>query len=204
MKGTKLIAGALVAGMMLTGAGYAYWTDQVTVTNTVSTGELNVKFNGATLTTTDADSYLVLPQPVVTNKSISTSATNLYPGSSFNFTATLENDGTIPAVLDAISVTAGTGGMPSGMSGLTAADFDKFNVSGTLTHESTVHNIPAGVTLAQLQAAINSFELRLEPGEVVTLDLTVGLKSTVVDADNLEKKYIKLDWTIDFKQHNAN
>lgn len=44
MKKSKLLVGVLVASMALLGTGYAYWTDQLTVNATVSTGELKVVY----------------------------------------------------------------------------------------------------------------------------------------------------------------
>jgi predicted ribosomally synthesized peptide with SipW-like signal peptide len=44
MKKSKLLVGVLVASMALLGTGYAYWTDQLTVNATVTTGELKVVY----------------------------------------------------------------------------------------------------------------------------------------------------------------
>jgi predicted ribosomally synthesized peptide with SipW-like signal peptide len=43
----KIIALTLAASVMLAGAGYAFWTDNLTISNTVSTGEFDVKFVSA-------------------------------------------------------------------------------------------------------------------------------------------------------------
>ncbi len=49
MKRSKLLVGVLVASIALLGTGYAYWTDQLTVNATVTTGELKVVYTeGAT------------------------------------------------------------------------------------------------------------------------------------------------------------
>jgi len=40
----KIVGLTLALSVMLTGAGYAYWTDKLVIDNTVSTGEFNVKF----------------------------------------------------------------------------------------------------------------------------------------------------------------
>ena len=45
MKRAKLLVGVLVASIALLGTGYAYWTDQLTVNATVTTGELKVVYN---------------------------------------------------------------------------------------------------------------------------------------------------------------
>lgn len=43
----KVIGLTLALSTMLTGAGYAFWTDTLNITNTVSTGEFNVKYVSA-------------------------------------------------------------------------------------------------------------------------------------------------------------
>jgi len=50
MKKSRFLVLALVLAVMLMGAGYAYWTDTLTINNTVSTGELNVRFAGTNTT----------------------------------------------------------------------------------------------------------------------------------------------------------
>ena len=44
MRKPKFLALALVVAIMLMGAGYAQWTDVLTIENTVTTGDMNVEF----------------------------------------------------------------------------------------------------------------------------------------------------------------
>lgn len=126
MKKTKVIALVLVVSMMLMGAGYAYWSDTLTINNTVSTGELNVIFTGQNTTrggddqignTPDGkpkaywEAYVNHeglgaghngPATVVSadGKTVTTKVTNMYPGSYAQYYGNIKNVGTIPAVFD--------------------------------------------------------------------------------------------------------
>ena len=48
MKKVRFLALAMVVALGLMGAGYAYWTDTLTINNTVTTGEFNVQFSKIT------------------------------------------------------------------------------------------------------------------------------------------------------------
>ncbi|MGI1659192.1 MAG: SipW-dependent-type signal peptide-containing protein [Desulfitobacterium sp.] len=127
----KIIALTLAASVMLTGAGYAYWTDKVTIDNTVSTGEFDVKvISASTGGRTDAytgingtewgkyvysDAYVGnhpnlsdaeknLIKSTFTDKTVTAKLGNLFPGSSANLSVQVVNDGTIPAVFDYATV----------------------------------------------------------------------------------------------------
>src|SRR5690554_3744451 len=49
MRKYKFIALALVLAVMLMGAGYAYWTETLTISNTVTTGDMDVVFAPANI-----------------------------------------------------------------------------------------------------------------------------------------------------------
>lgn len=55
MKKAKLLAGVLAASMTLLGTGYAYWSDQLKVTATVSTGNLEVNYVTNSVTTSTGE-----------------------------------------------------------------------------------------------------------------------------------------------------
>ena len=44
MKSRKMIIAVITISIMLLGTGYAYWTETLTIDNTVSTGYLDVRF----------------------------------------------------------------------------------------------------------------------------------------------------------------
>jgi predicted ribosomally synthesized peptide with SipW-like signal peptide len=131
MKKTKVIALVLCAAIMLMGAGYAYWSDTLTINNTVSTGELNVVFdnaNGANVTRGGDDQSGYIPGTnkgkwyyeayvkheglnggtitTITDggKTVNTVVTNMYPGAYAQYYGTIVNKGTIPAVFNNAAV----------------------------------------------------------------------------------------------------
>ncbi len=122
MKKTKLILCTLVAAMMLMGAGYAYWTDTLTINNTVSTGNLEVKIshiesrdydnlkssNAFTDDEKDEDYVNGLGESssikiLNSGKRLEFKNENLYPGSGFWLNFKIKNTGTVPVKLKDIT-----------------------------------------------------------------------------------------------------
>jgi predicted ribosomally synthesized peptide with SipW-like signal peptide len=176
MKGTKLIAGALVAGMMLTGAGYAYWTDQVSVANTVSTGEFEVGFvneNGyPKIFGATGEPYIsksIAHDPTTTTVEIG----NMYPGSNVRYETKIKNNGSIPAVFDEAVITFDD-------SVTTPALKDKMNAQLSFTKYDSNGNRISGIGTTTGYSPLSNFEnvlntklagLRLEPGESISFDV---------------------------------
>ncbi|UWG98624.1 hypothetical protein LPY66_07485 [Dehalobacter sp. DCM] len=105
MKKHKILVAALAVAVMLMGAGYAYWTQTITIANTVSTGYLDVQF----ISDSDGDwddGYIAhIPGDLVTvNSDISTdkqtlsfTVGNFYPGAGAYLKFVVRNTGTVPA-----------------------------------------------------------------------------------------------------------
>jgi hypothetical protein len=119
MKKVKLMTIALAAAVMMLGAGYAYWTSQVSVTTNASTGNLKVEFvqqGGACpleVKYPDKDVWderspicLAKAQIDTTNASLTTlTIDNMYPGVTAWYHVKIANTGTIPAKVGTIDVT---------------------------------------------------------------------------------------------------
>ncbi len=207
MKRTRIIALVLCAAVMLMGAGYAYWQDAITISNTVATGELNVKFTAATLLNVGTDNYAQPSTPVVADKSVTYTLSNLYPGAAAKYTATVLNNGTIPAVVKDYAI-LDVAGVVTGKTLVTDDQKAFFLVTGTIVRKNKAgvaqqtFTIPANTTLANLQTVLNTFKPRLEPEDTMVFDMDLTLSSAVGDSDKLEHKYVKNTLTINFKQHN--
>lgn len=110
MKKTKLIALTMVVAMMVVGAGYAAWTDQLNINTTVNTGRLDLHFVD--------EEVLVLGREVtgqvgydqdesgdndwdIANVTLS----NLYPGATADVTLKIQNNSTIPVKMNSITDT---------------------------------------------------------------------------------------------------
>jgi predicted ribosomally synthesized peptide with SipW-like signal peptide len=114
MKKTKLIALTMIVALMLTGAGYAAWTDYTQVDASIATGILDV----------DVTQALITRKPEYANAEISNSdkeievnISNLYPTkhnedidrlsdkSYVGVSFTVTNNGSIPVKLDNVEFT---------------------------------------------------------------------------------------------------
>ena len=102
MKKTKFLALTLVVAIMMMGAGYAYWSQVLTVEGTVDTGELNVIFE-ETIEVFEEGPYLpnANAYPLGEDKHFMRfSFQDAYPGAEGNLHYTLTNIGTIGAYVD--------------------------------------------------------------------------------------------------------
>lgn len=126
MKKTKMLALTLVVAIMLVGAGYAAWTDQILQETVIDTGEFNVKFSNSMYATTTVD-YLPGTPPglkglrdnfsvvggghnafIITHdddyKTMNFRFHNAYPGTRMGASMWARNYGTLPAVIDQVIV----------------------------------------------------------------------------------------------------
>ena len=125
MKKTKFLALVLVIAIMLVGAGYAAWTEQLKTTNIISTGELNVKFDKISATTPriyylskdnpwrpdsqwdwrQAEGEDIAKADVdISDHELVYTFTDMYPGTRASGRYYMENVGTIPAVIQDVDV----------------------------------------------------------------------------------------------------
>lgn len=107
MKKIKVLSFALVLALMLMGAGYAAWSDNLIINTTVETGELNINFVKDVEHTKAKGAEYVSPtiEIVDDNAHVAKVALgNLYPGSWAAFRIKGINCGTIPAKIDNVQV----------------------------------------------------------------------------------------------------
>jgi predicted ribosomally synthesized peptide with SipW-like signal peptide len=182
---------------MMMGAGYAYWTDTVTINNIVETGEMKVVFTAANAVNAGSDDYQVSTGSLVgtDGKTATYSVTNMYPGAMVNYSATVKNDGTIPAVIGGITLTEQTN--------LTAEEKGFFLVSGTVKNgATTLYTLPVGTTLANLNNVLQAVGFRIEPQASVIVEIQMLVDPVNVTGDMIEEKEISNTMTFNFKQHN--
>ena len=241
MKKFKMLALALSSAVMIAGAGYAAWTDQLDVTTTVDTGKLNVQFVGPE--NPGGNNYYASPrmfyldknapgaQPAWNSavaddllkskvtygaKKMTFTFSNMYPGTRGAGLYVMENNGTIPAVIQKVNVETAT--LDAGANGAEVLD------AMTVTHswlkikrgsETVASTYIASIPLAELEGKLNGFfkGKRLQPGDIVVLGESEG-GDKVVDTFNFELPYnslngdegeletVKIDVSFDFVQHN--
>lgn len=111
MKKHKILIVALAMAVMCTGAGYAYWTQTLTIDNTVNTGNMDVAFvcagdedwddgyisgNHSDLVTLDID-------PAADRQSLDFTVGNFYPGAGASLDFVVKNTGTVAAKITTVT-----------------------------------------------------------------------------------------------------
>lgn len=115
MKKFGVLFVAMLVALGLVGATYAYWSDSLSISGSVSTGNLDVKLNSTTQSS-DSDDTMQYNVGSVTcsvdpndDDRATVTITDAYPDYQATCTFTIENTGTIPAKIMDISVTDNSG-----------------------------------------------------------------------------------------------
>lgn len=225
----KLIALTMASAVMLMGAGYAQWTDQLKVANTVTTGDMNVEFFTQAAAAWD-DKYMSAGiTPTADNKSETVSITGMYPGSVAVYAGGIENKGTIPAQVQGVTVALDTKVSTNSAALATKMGF----IAGYIVMDKDGNLVPSkagftyGMDLNTLQSKLQGLlNVTLEPGEKLYFDIpeankpeavafmpqyanlkdncfVFGLPISVTNADKLENESLKFDLTVNFGQSNG-
>lgn len=218
MKRFKYIASALVLSTALMGAGYAFWTNSVTLTGYVNAGDLNVDFvnQGATsrppiqkkypdcgISVNDYSTAKILHN---NNKSTTLSIDNMYPGITAWFRFKIKNTGSIPANINDITIANNKSSSSlnenltlSGSYEVYCADGSKKRISGYPVTDSFES------TFGDLESTINSLlqDIQLDVGEFITLEISITLPDDEYTGNNTKGQNIEFDMQFNFKQWNA-
>lgn len=154
MKKTKYLALVLVVAIMMMGAGYAIWSDQVFLTTTVKTGNFDMAITSLTTRTGDnevqneiqyANNNKGFHKTDWTHANLAATATGfndneawvefngLYPGGAVQVDMKMTNRGTIPAKLKSVTVSEITESVPGLFNLLTAQTSWKADIDGAIT-----------------------------------------------------------------------
>ena len=245
MKKTKFIALALVVAVMLMGAAYAAWTDRLDVNTTINTGELNVRFVGPDheggsiyyasprMDYMDSrgnwnsalDEELLYAEVDHSDKVMTFKFSNMYPGTRGCGLYTIENNGTVPAIINNVTVSSRT---------LDKGPNDRSEVlpqirvthslltvvrNGVISTDPDEQLYIVDIPLVELEGVLEGFfnGIRLQPTDKVVLGeiVTTGEVDQVWDTFNFELPFeslngnageletIEIDIGFDFVQHNA-
>jgi hypothetical protein len=198
----------MVMAIILSGLGYAAWTDKLTINTTVSTGQLNVEFVAAGLNSERVvmpkvkrleteGSYLKSSIEIddQDTKKLKVRLENMYPGSGILYAAKLENTGTIPAVIDGIDVSFVKDNALLRSKLIVVGGYEHYNEKdvrkGGNYFPSYLRIQNDLVYLKDLRDSLN-FMLRgvkMEPGDYITLDIPEVDKPQIVNV--LNKNSIK-------------
>lgn len=181
MKKTKLIALTLVVAIMMVGAGYAAWTDQLDINTTVNTGRLDLHFvDEAVLNLADHVTGNVGYEKDGSGDNdwdiANVTLSNLYPGAVAKVTLKIQNNSTIPVkmnkIIDTRSANWGDNGVNFNQIG---ASLRFFNSTGTpLAFDNTT-----------------TYANPWEPNHLANTELPVGgyatLSFTFTASDNIDE-----------------
>lgn len=195
MKKIRFITLALVVAVMLMGAGYAYWTQTLTISNTVTTGNLDVDFTAASVSNVSAymdDTASGAQVSPTDNNIINVTLAEMYPGASTTINFTLKNSGTMAAKINGFAVPA-----------FTTKDY--FQCTGYKVGSKVV-NYSTPVTLDALATALTGENARLEPQGTQTYAITLQIVPTATNTQILENlkgsSAIQFSMTAKAKQFN--
>lgn len=102
MKKGKFLALALVVAIMMMGAGYAYWTEDLRVENTITTGELDFEFQYEHIASQDeymGDSEASVKTTSLQGETLEVVLEEMYPGAEATVKFDVANTGTMAAML---------------------------------------------------------------------------------------------------------
>jgi len=146
VKKTRFLAMILVISLMMMGASYAAWTDQIVISNTVSTGELDVELlPGGSVSVNDSlnnrtAEYVVNADTEQDNDLAEVTITNLYPGAEATVTIPVRNIGTIPLKLDTVIENYDETNMDYTLTLISAPTDLAVDQSGNITYKVTVND----------------------------------------------------------------
>lgn len=164
MKKLRFVVPTMVLAVAMMGAGYAAWSDSVTINNSVTTGQFNFQLaagtqaDGIGLTSALVGVTAVNDTVDVNNQTSTLQVTNMYPGASAVIDIPVANASTIPAT------------MTVSVSGVDAA---LFNVTATPTTEAL-----APLTGTTIRVTITALDNNIET-LVPVQTYTVGSVSAV-------------------------
>ncbi len=103
MKNKKMLALVLVIAVMLMGAGYAAWTQALTVSTSVSTASFDVDL-ACISSQSNSDYASALCRDSDENKTIDIIITEMHPKGSILFQYSVNNNGSIPVAYDSLQI----------------------------------------------------------------------------------------------------
>lgn len=176
MKKHKILVVALALAVMCTGAGYAYWTQTLTIDNTVNTGRMDVAFvcdgdedwDDGYISGNHSDLVTVASDRAADGQTLTFTVGNFYPGAGASLDFVVKNTGTVAAK---ISDVTGTITNNTALCDAFNYEFNKVKVyhNGIFTREEIIDvaadNIPD--LAAGLTDALN--DIIMQPGEVLVL-----------------------------------
>ncbi|SES87073.1 SipW-cognate class signal peptide [Natronincola peptidivorans] len=197
MKKSRFLALILVVAVMMMGAGYAYWTQDLTIENTITTGRLEVEFEGP---------ELVLPNNTYMHESsdfdidddadipaLKLDLVDAYPGAQADISFKLVNKGTLAAIVKGFDFSEVVGeGTNEGL-----VLCKKLSVDGNekvFSEKTTLKD-----------ALLNELNIRLEPdNDHVEVKMTLQIDPDAKNNDLKQGQEGAIEFTINMKAYQYN
>ena len=205
MKKTRFLVLALAVAVMMMGAGYAWWSETLVVDTQVTTGELNVAFDGVV---TSADRDVGLPaatfDTVLGAERANIKFLNMYPGANGKAEIYIKNTGTVAVKVDSPIL----GYEDADAGGLSLIDIFQFNdVTFTPILPNGANGQPTVLTRRDGVLGTLSFTfdetnpVYIYPNDVAKFTVNVHMKESVTSEEGLND--IQFTFSPSFKQFNA-
>lgn len=195
MKKTKVLALVLAAAVMMMGAGYAYWTQDLKIENTITTGELEVVFAAPSVT---VDNYMnatgtsTFAAADATNHGLVMNLFDAYPGADITARFNLVNEGTMKANVRDFAIATG------------AVNADLV-LCRSLTVGGNVVTLAPNTTLAGALVKLNQLNMTLDVPNNTTQTVVMGLEIDPAANTNLpENSATAISFTINATAHQFN
>ena len=164
MKKTRFLVLSLAVAIMLMGAGYAYWTETLTIENTVTTGALEFAFINGNVEEDEFmdESYCTLDE--IDNNKVNITLNKMYPGAQAKATFGLINEGTMDAKLKNFRI------LPPATEEVA---MDYFQIESFIVDGTAIVSSPVSINLFNASDAV----VELEKGATAAIELVVGINS---------------------------
>ncbi len=175
MKKTRFLVLALAVAVMLMGAGYAWWSETVTITTDVTTGYLDVDLAAVTPNTASSDYVGVTVTPVSSiegndnGEVCNIDVTNLYPGAFGSGIVAVKNTGTMKVKLGKPIVT-----FTDNNAAVRGYDYVGISYSPSLTDDSSPVSLSINPNNGECTFSGDVF---LVPGETCYFTITASMPS---------------------------
>lgn len=177
MKKHKILIVALAMAVMLVGSGYAYWTQTLTINNTVNTGNMDVGFvcqgdddwDDGYISGNHSDLVTLDLTRTADKQRLDFTVGNFYPGAGASLDFVVKNTGTVAAKITNV---AGTVTNNAALCDAFNYKFNKVKVynNGIFSREEII-NVDADTVAALASGLTDALDdIILQPGETLVLE----------------------------------
>ncbi|HZJ76874.1 MAG TPA: hypothetical protein VFC70_04110 [Oscillospiraceae bacterium] len=181
MKKTRFLALILAVVLMLMGAGYAFWTENLKIDATVKTGKLDFKFSDAKILSKSKHieaNISVKNMDDEKGNMLKLRFEDVYPGAEAEISFNMENKGTIPLKVEG------------------------FKFSGDNIEDLKIYVDSGWESIAEYVTILNEWSLEIGVGESIENELKFKIKEGADETSFPESRNFTFSITAIAKQYN--